>query len=200
MNKNFTIYVPVVGGEADKKVPPRSAIVGFPAPNKPEVILAYFDGVAAAGAAVPGSYYGRLVAAASRMVKGEASAMRAPLPAAALTKVGTFDAQRMAVAEISDASHLTLWAAEPLEAIIGRQLPHGVATGDAVAKLIEPPNARELRKTKSEIWYRTQAGQIIRLDPIHKTARVFDRSDLSLPRLLKEFLDEAGVTAAIGTF
>lgn len=172
------IYVPLPGSGASALVAPRSAIVGAPSEHLAENCLCYFEGGIYRS---PGemSFFSKLRSAAGRLRDNYPTTSVACFPAADLCNVGCFDTTRFVVIAISDEARLCHWAGESIEDIIGPRLPLGAHSWGAMTELVQAPHTRPLipSNNSTHLWFKTQAGQLLRFNLDGQTAFVHEHTD-----------------------
>lgn len=179
----LTVYVPREGSPAAARLAPRSAVVGEPVEGG---IDCHYEGAVYDQANLR-RFHERLYCAASRRAERYPTTARARFPADSLVPVATYDAARGVVTAVQDGEALARWSGESVEEVVGSRAPEGVADWTAAVTLAAAPGSRPLgRRVGRLMFYRTQAGQVLHLDGMTRTARVLPHDDGSLPGLLEQ--------------
>ena len=178
------IYVPIPESRTSKLVMPKSAVVARPSAS--DGVLCYFE-----GGSVHPDYFSKLRSAAGRLVTDYPTIAVGVLSKGSMIKVGTYDASRFVVEQISNPEVLARWCAESAEEIMGRRPHPGALSWDEATALVSSSrhSMQISRLNMSDTWYKTQAGQIVRFDLQSKTASLHDHDE---PGLLEKML-EAGL-------
>ncbi len=190
------ILVPRSGGLRLHHICPKSALVGSLAADLYSID---FEGNVYSSDDL-NSYADRLVHAAGRHRIRYPTVARLHLPPQVVTEetmvVGSYDATRLVVVDITDVDALVTWAGEPVEAIAGIRLP----TGE-----IEWPEflaaAKGLRvwSNGTEHLCTTLCGQFVWGDALRQVGRVFDHDDQKLLALVESRFPRAGISYRLGT-
>jgi hypothetical protein len=193
----LTIYVPTPEGSAASLIWPKSAIVGY---HEQDLVTCYYEGGTMANVM---DFSSRLKTAASRLVARYPTVATATVREYDLVAVGSYDGTRSVVTAIFDPARLHIWCGESPEAVAGIRLPSGQADWATAAGVSQPPRATPLGHQRSDhtcMWFKTQAGQIIRFNLADSSADVFDHDDPKLPELLVPLgLDTESLERAIGS-
>jgi hypothetical protein len=181
--KALTIYVPAPDSTVARVIRPCSAIVGENLGS--DQVMCYFEGGLAG---LDACYASRLKHAAGRLVTQYPTIARAIFDRRELVEVGTMDGERYTVTEVTDEDRLTAWAQEGIAGIVGERLPEGSVRWAAAAELCNSASARPIghKRTPQELWYKTQAGQIISFNLTNNAARVWSYDE---PHLARKFTE-----------
>lgn len=195
----LTIYVPRAGGEAERVVLPGSAIVGSDGREADGRVVCHFEGDRYGADAM--DYFSKLSVAAGRLVRNYPTTAMAAFRKDDLVPVGTYDAERFVVLEIADPKVLGDWSGEEPQQIIGPRLPTGGIGWQEAAAAAQPPHARALGRTRGpSLWFKTQAGQILRFRTAEQRVDAYDHDDPALPGLLEDAgLNEDELQLALGS-
>lgn len=180
-----TIYVPRPGSGAASHLLPGSAVVADPTREADGMLTCWYEGNVGNRAINLRDFYSRLCCAAGRLVSSYPTTALSGFPVTDLIPVGVFDADRNVVLEIFAPETLVAWCGEGVGDVTGMRLPPGAAAWADAARVTQPPHSsligRQDPSSATGLWFRTQAGQIVRFIKASGEAEVFDHND---PRLL----------------
>lgn len=184
----LTIYVPRPGSQVAAHLVPGSAVVGDPARAVEGILTCWYEGNVGNRASNLRDYYSKLCCAAGRLATSYPTSAAEGFRLADLVPVGTFDADRDVVIGITDEAALRAWSGEGAEQVTGKRLPPGPASWPEAAKVSQPPHSRAIGRQDPDspagMWFRSQAGQLVRFAPDRKGAEVFEHDDPRLPAML----------------
>ncbi|MPR09237.1 hypothetical protein [Microvirga tunisiensis] len=164
------IYTPAEDALAVSFIVPKSAIVGLPSEDG-QSVLVYYEGNLNKAVNLT-RYRERLISAAGRMVVKYPTVAKMLAPATELHQVGTYDAIRHYVIEITDPSRLAMWAGEPVDQIAGARLPNGPCSKETLAA--HHDQLRPLGQRGTKFGFRALTGQMVIHDVSVGTSHVYE--------------------------
>lgn len=181
---NMTVYVPRSGSPGPIRLAPGSAVVGE---AREHGIDCHYEGAVYQQQNLS-RFSDKLFCAADRRVAQYPTAARAVFPSDSLTPVAIYDAVRGVLVSVSDAEALSAWSGETVDLICGDTLPPGPLSWEGAVELCQAPGTRRIghQRRPGLMVYRTQAGQLLRVDAMTRHAQILEHHDACVPGLLEQ--------------
>ena len=184
----LTIFVPWAASTAAAIVAPHSAVVGDRSQAEDGFVVCHYEGGIYRQSGLE-KFYMRLCHAAGRLTARYPTSAMCGFVTTEIVPVGIFDARRQVVTEIINSEALEAWSGEPVLEIQGAALPPGEVAWNEATALAQGPAIRTLgpiAMTSNNLWFRTQAGQVIAFETKARKAFVFNYDDPGLPARLEQ--------------